>query len=42
MIAEYCEEHLIFHEEDDRSFWRFDHSEMSTMAHIMWEVKTQG
>ena len=42
MIAEYCEEHLLLHEEEDRSYWRFDHSEMSTMAHIMWEVKTQG
>ena len=42
MIAEYCGEHLLLHEEGGRSFWRFDHSEMSTMAHIMWEVKTQG
>lgn len=41
MIAEYCEEHLLLHEEEDRCFWRFDHSEMSTMAHIMWEVRTQ-
>ena len=33
-----CDEHLIYHEEEPESFWRFDHSEMSTMAHIMWNV----
>lgn len=37
-VTIYCDEHLQRHGEGEEVFWRFDHSEMSTMAHIMWDV----
>lgn len=40
-LTEYCDAHLVHHEEGEETFWRFDHSEMSTMAHIMWDVQHQ-
>ena len=38
-LEQYVDEHLVFCEEPDRSYWKFDHSEDSTVAHIRWDVE---
>lgn len=39
MLMEYIDGHLKYHDEGDRQYWKFDHTEMSTIAHISWEVE---
>lgn len=38
-LEQYVNDHLVYCEEPDRSYWRFDHSEESTIAHIRWDKK---
>ena len=33
------DEHLIYCVEPDRSYWKFDHGEESTVAHIRWDLR---
>ena len=37
-LDEYCQSHLERHDDGDRSYWKFDHAEISTIAHIRWDV----
>lgn len=36
-LEEYCRDRLRFHEEEERSYWKFDVEEISTIAFIRWD-----
>jgi len=38
-LVSYCDEHLVYHDDGEKQYWKFDHTEMSTIAHISWEVR---
>ncbi len=38
-LERYVDEHLIYCVEPDRSYWKFDHGEESTVAHIRWDLR---
>ena len=37
-VEQYCDEHLHYHEDGERTYWKMDLDETSTIAHIMWSV----
>ncbi|MBQ9015549.1 MAG: class I SAM-dependent methyltransferase [Firmicutes bacterium] len=38
-LEQYIEEHLVRCDEAGRQYWRLDHSDESTIAHIRWDVR---
>lgn len=41
-LRAYCRDHLVRYEEKGKEYWRLDHPNMSTIAHIMWKVRRRG
>ena len=37
-LTDYIDKHMEYHEEDGHSYWKFDHGEDSTVAHISWNL----
>ena len=40
-LVRVCDDHLVRVEDADRTYWQFDYSEESTMAHISWLVRSE-
>ena len=38
-LYDYCRDHLKSYQGDGQQYWKFDHTDISTIAHISWEIR---